>query len=156
MRKKITGNEEIMFQHLCIVRVSLLGVCTPQHWYWLCSLRLGLCNGTAKQIFPLRSHISLSTHPAFLTGSLHGLRPLPGPSRIPSQSLGFVGLHLDFTLLSGPLKGRFFSFLSPDQALVWIPYGAFIVALTISLFLDSRWPFLPSLILLLATHFPTT
>jgi hypothetical protein len=32
-----------------IVRVSLLGVCIPQKCFWLGSLRLGLCNGTARQ-----------------------------------------------------------------------------------------------------------
>jgi hypothetical protein len=33
------------------VRVSLLGICTPQESVWLCSLRLSLGNGRAKQAF---------------------------------------------------------------------------------------------------------
>jgi hypothetical protein len=34
----------------CIVCVILLGVCTSQQWFWPGSLRLGLYNGTAKQV----------------------------------------------------------------------------------------------------------
>jgi hypothetical protein len=37
-----------------IVGVSLLGVCIPKLWFWLGSLRLGLCNGTAQS--PMKWH----------------------------------------------------------------------------------------------------
>jgi hypothetical protein len=33
-----------------VVRVSLLGVCAPQQWFWVGSSRPGLCNGTARQV----------------------------------------------------------------------------------------------------------
>jgi hypothetical protein len=43
------------FEHLCVdigyVCVSLLDACTPWQIFWLGSLRHGLCNGTAMQVF---------------------------------------------------------------------------------------------------------
>jgi hypothetical protein len=47
------------------VRIYLLSVCTPQ-WFWLGSLRLGLGNGTAKQVFTDQIIFCTAVFPPFL------------------------------------------------------------------------------------------